>query len=87
MSGGNSLLVYVAVNYDRLVQVFGQPITFDTDNADKTDWEWKIHFEDNTYTSIYNYKNGPDYLGADDGLSKYQIGTGVPVENGCGRDD
>ena len=87
MRSCSSLQGYVAANYDRLVEVFGQPYTFDADDADKCDWEWEIRFEDGTYASIYNYKNGPNYLGVEGGLSKYQIGTGAPVKNGSGADD
>ncbi len=53
------------VTYDMLVKAFGKPYQSDFDN--KSDAMWKIEFEDGTIATIYNYKNGKNYLG-DDGI-------------------
>lgn len=48
-------------NYYDLVQIFGEP----EQGVFKTDAEWVLYFEDGTLATIYNYKDGKNYLGAD----------------------
>jgi hypothetical protein len=60
---GTSLMGYCDANttYAELVACFGEPET-DID-GEKVDAEWCIKFEDGTIATIYNYKNGRNYLG------------------------
>ena len=57
---GTSLAGYVDVGYARLVEVFGEPNEYD---SYKTDAHWALRFEDGTIATIYNYKDGKNYLG------------------------
>lgn len=52
---------HIEVSYTNLVKAFGEPILT---HSDKTDAEWEIQFEDGTIATIYNYKNGKNYLGS-----------------------
>lgn len=56
------------VSHATLVAAFGQPMP-STDF--KSDAIWNIEFVDGTVASIYNWKNGKRYLGAD----------GIPTQN------
>lgn len=51
---------FLNTTYNVLVELFGEPI--------KRDWEidveWYIIFEDGTVATIYNYKDGKNYLGS-----------------------
>lgn len=60
----------IKVSYDTLVEVFGEPDPYKTDGY-KTDAEWVIKFEDGSVATIYNWKDGYNYLGAE----------GLAVEN------
>jgi hypothetical protein len=57
---------YLTADYADLVRAFGPPMAGD---SYKTDAEWVVRVNDTTAT-IYNWKNGPSYCGAD----------GIPVE-------
>ena len=52
-------------SYSKLTQVFGQP----SNNYDnyKSDAEWHLEFEDGSIATIYNWKNGINYCGPDEG--------------------
>ena len=56
------------VSYAKLVETFGEP--HETGDLDKTDAEWCFDTPAGIAT-IYNYKDGPAYLGA----------AGTPVED------
>ena len=49
------------VTYKEIVSVFGSP-NAESDGY-KTDAEWEIKFDDGTYATIYNWKNGKNYCG------------------------
>ncbi len=67
---GTSLQGYILTTYKKLVDTFGEP-SHDGDGY-KTDAEWVLTDEkDCTVVTIYNYKNGPNYCGAE----------GIPVED------
>lgn len=51
----------INVSYDTLVKVFGRQNA--KNDGYKTDAEWEIKFNDGTYATIYNWKNGKNYLG------------------------
>jgi hypothetical protein len=57
-SGG--LMGYVETTYDKLVEVFGEPV----EGGDKTTAEWYIKFSDGQMANIYDYKTDytPKYL-------------------------
>ena len=61
--GDGCLQGYIAASYHRLIEVFGKPNVV-TDGY-KTDAEWKLKFNDDSIVSIYNYKDGKNYLGAE----------------------
>ena len=51
----------VDADFNLLCTLFGRPFSGD---EYKVDAEWVIEFEDGTVASIYNWKNGFNYLGA-----------------------
>lgn len=55
-----SLQGYININYDTLVEKLGEPTDGD---QYKTDAEWLIRFDDGTFATIYNYKDGVSYNG------------------------
>jgi hypothetical protein len=59
---GTHLQGYIDCDFETLTQVFGQPLRRGYDDY-KTDAQWDIRFADNTVASIYNWKNGYNYLG------------------------
>jgi hypothetical protein len=66
---GSSLMGIATGSYHELVDLFGEPVV-ETDGY-KTDAEWIIQLGSMLLT-IYNYKDGKNYLGAD-GLNVSQI--------------
>lgn len=59
---GTFLQGHITCDYKTLTKVFGFPLQRGFDNY-KTDAEWRVKFEDGTVASIYNWKNGHNYLG------------------------
>lgn len=59
---GTHFMGYVRASYDELVSLFGQPT--DSDGY-KVDAEWHVLFRDGAVATIYNWKNGRNYLGED----------------------
>lgn len=57
---GTSLVGHIIVDYAKLKKAFGNPTKSD---GYKSDAEWEILFEDGTIATIYNYKDGKNYLG------------------------
>jgi len=55
---GTSFKDYIDISYNRLVKTFGKP----NKGEDKTDAEWIILTSEGCIT-IYNYKDGKNYLG------------------------
>jgi hypothetical protein len=66
---GTSLQGYVNVDYATLVNVFGEP---DEGDAYKTDANWSVTVN-GTVCTIYNYKDGVNYLGSVRGKQKEYI--------------
>jgi len=62
---GTSLQGYIRCKYSTLVKVFGEPSDGD---GYKVDAEWAVQFEDGTIATIYNWKDGVNYLGEDEGM-------------------
>ena len=60
--GGTSLQGYIKAPYEKLLEVFGAPNSTLCDNY-KTDVEWAFKFADGTVATLYNWKNGRNYLG------------------------
>lgn len=67
---GSHLQGYVTADYKHITKVFGKSSNH-FDNY-KCDAEWLIEFKDGTIATLYNYKNGRNYLGKE-GLPKTQI--------------
>jgi hypothetical protein len=61
--GGTSLQGYIDCDYETLIEVFGSQMHSGFDDY-KSDAEWHIRFADNTVATIYNWKNGFNYLGS-----------------------
>lgn len=59
---GTSLVGQIDCGYDHLVRVLGAP-NRDGDGY-KVDAEWTLRFDDGTIATIYNWKDGRNYLGA-----------------------
>jgi hypothetical protein len=59
---GSSLQGYITEDYNKLVEVFGEPT--DSDGY-KIDAEWMLKFDDGVVATIYNYKDGKNYNGSD----------------------
>ena len=57
---GTSRVGQIQISYNKLVEKLGEP---DEGDDDKTDAEWDIKFQDGTIATIYNYKDGRNYLG------------------------
>lgn len=61
-ASGTSLMGYVKVAYDDLVEEFGEPNSIG--DGYKVDAEWILAIDD-TIVTIYNYKTGKNYNGED----------------------
>jgi hypothetical protein len=57
---GTHVVGALSLRYEELVAAFGKPLPGD---GYKTDAEWHVRFADGTIATIYNWKNGPAYLG------------------------
>ena len=68
-TSGTYLVGTVQTTYWDLVHALGEPIEGD---GYKVDWMWEAEFEDGTIATVYNWKNGPNYLG-DEGKGKDEI--------------
>lgn len=62
---GTCLQGYVDISYEKLVNAFGEP---EEGDGYKTDAEWVLRFEDSTVATIYNYKDGVNYNGPEEGI-------------------
>ena len=58
---GTCLQGYIDVSYSKIVDVFGEPSGEHDDY--KSDADWVVEFEDGIIATIYNYKDGKNYLG------------------------
>jgi len=61
-ANGTCLQGYVSTTYDKIVAKYGQPTEGD---GYKIDVEWIIEWEDGLIGTLYNWKNGKNYLGKD----------------------
>ncbi len=59
--GGTSLVGKINVSYGKLKKTFGKPTESD---GYKSDAEWEVEFENGVVATIYNWKNGKNYLGS-----------------------
>ena len=78
-TNGTHLQGHVDTSYAHLVEVFGPHTEGD---EYKVDAEWAILFEDGVVATIYNYKDGYNYLGAEGtpiaGIRDWHIGGLIP---------
>lgn len=58
---GTYLQGCIEINYFTLKRILGRPRT--GGDSYKIDAEWVIQFKDGTIATIYNYKDGKNYLG------------------------
>lgn len=68
---GSFLQGYIRSDFVELFNTFNSPLMGD---GYKVDAEWNIKFEDGTVATIYNWKNGKNYLG-DAGLELTDMRT------------
>ena len=61
-ANGTCLQGYINGSYHELVDAFGPPIS--GNDKYKTDAEWLLILNDEVVVTIYNYKSGKNYLGA-----------------------
>tara|TARA_Y100001963_G_scaffold135231_1_gene196642 strand:+ start:350 stop:739 length:390 start_codon:yes stop_codon:yes gene_type:complete len=81
---GTSLMGYLKdIDFYRLIEVFGRP--HDADGY-KSDAGWDIEFDDGEVATIYNWKNGLNYVGAIGKHHGMQL-TDMTEWNVGGRDD
>jgi hypothetical protein len=59
---GSSLMCYIEIGYDELVEMIGEPNC--ENDGYKVDAEWRLEF-DGVFHTIYNYKDGKNYCGAE----------------------
>ena len=75
--GATGLKGSIDISYAELVAVLGEPIEEHFDTY-KSDAEWCIHFGSGQIATIYNYKDGRNYLGLDgkakEDIRKWHIG-------------
>ena len=62
-TSGSCLQGYIKTTYDELVNVFGEPTTF---QGDKITAEWIIKFSDGTVATIYDWKLSETPMGVYD---------------------
>lgn len=67
---GTYLQGEMAISYESLVHLFGQPLEGD---GYKTQAEWVIRFEDGTIATIYDWKLGACYVGEEEGIEPQEI--------------
>tara|TARA_B100000586_G_scaffold243595_1_gene198094 strand:- start:2020 stop:2421 length:402 start_codon:yes stop_codon:yes gene_type:complete len=74
-ANGTHRMGSITAGYSLLCSLFGQPYSGDDY---KSDAMWDIEFEDGTVATIYNWKNGMNYCGAEGiptvQISKWNIG-------------
>ena len=63
-TNGTHLQGYINASYDDITATLGYPLEDGFDDM-KCDAEWTIEFDDGLVATIYNWKNGKNYLGAD----------------------
>jgi len=61
----------VNTTYAKLIEVFGKEHCNGDDY--KVQAEWGLKFEDGTYATIYDWKEGVNYNGPKHGISKEQV--------------
>ena len=75
-SNGTSLRGYITGDYSSLVEAFGDPLAGCDDY--KSDAEWLLILNDDVVVTIYNYKSGKNYLGANglnvEDISRWHVG-------------
>lgn len=69
--GGTHRQGQIITTYRDIVNTFGKP-SKDYDDY-KSDAEWNIEFENGMVATLYNYKNGINYLGRKEGIPKTKI--------------
>lgn len=77
---GTSLRGYVETDYQRLVEVLGEPCHGPDDlTGDKVTCEWSVEFEDGVVATVYDWKT---YTGTPKTKYRWHIG-GYTGESAC----
>ena len=66
-ANGTYLQGYIHVPFSKLVKIFGEPKRVRGEGC-KVDAEWQIEYPDGYVATIYNYKDGVNYLGENYGI-------------------
>ena len=80
---GTCLQGYIDATYQELIDVFGEPTESD---GYKVDAEWLLEFEDATVATVYNWKNGLNYCGAEGTPVEYITRWNVGGKRGTGTE-
>ena len=74
---GTSFKGYLNLNYDEIVSIFEQPYKSKV-GGNKMDWEWNFKLDELIF-AIYNYKDGPNYMGdtkiKPENIKKWNVGA------------
>ena len=68
--GGTFLQGYITIPYNSICNKLGEPSKAD---EYKSDCEWAVEFDNGTVATLYNWKNGINYLGREYGIPKEEI--------------
>lgn len=71
-AAGTHLVGQINSSFSALRNTFGEP-HLHTESGGKTDADWVLEFYDGTIATIYNWKDGYNYLGSDEGTDVYYI--------------
>lgn len=63
----------ITATYAQLVGTFGEPLPEGKFDDYKSDAEWLVQFDDGTVATIYNWKNGINYCGSEEGTPTQDI--------------
>jgi hypothetical protein len=78
--GGSHLQGYTISTFQNIVDKLGKPHS--NGDAYKVDAEWAFKFEDGTVATLYNWKNGKNYCGANglnvEDITEWNIGGFSP---------
>ena len=63
-TGGTCYQGEIIVSYEEIISIFGKSADwYNNCDGEKIDAEWNIKFSDGKVATIYNWKNGINYLG------------------------
>ena len=69
--GMSWLIGSIEVDYQSLVDTFGEPNS--TGDDYKVSCEWVLRFDDDTYATIYDWKTSKNYCGEEQGIDAKDV--------------